>query len=120
MHATQNSSIKNQNNLQTWTRSVHRRLTVKTKPKENKDDDIPDMKINFDAIHITTDIPNYMTIQEIQQVMTKDDHLQELREHITRSCFQSGNEVLQEIRSYWTFIDDMAVIDCLILKADEL
>ena len=38
------------------------------------------MNINIDEIHITG-IPNCMTIQELQQVMTKNDHLQELSEH---------------------------------------
>ena len=89
---------------------------------ENKDDTLPDilgMKINTDAMCTTTDIPNCINIQELQQVhraTTKDEQLQQLREHIIRNWFQNRNEVLQEITSYWTFRDDMAVIDGIILK----
>ena len=39
-----------------------------------------------------------MTIQEIQQATAKDDHLQQLREHILRSRSEGKNEVPQEMR----------------------
>ena len=41
------------------------------------------MEINIDAIH-TTGIQNCIHLQELQQVMTNDDHLQQLRQHIIR------------------------------------
>ena len=58
----------------------------------------------------STKHPNCMNIQEIQKATTKDGHLQQLRQHIIRHCLESRNEVLQEIRPYWTFREDMAVI----------
>ena len=84
--------------------------------KGNKNDEIPDIKININAIHMRTDIPNCMTVKEIQQATTKDYHLQHLRAHIIKAWPESRNEVPQEIRLYWTFSDDMAVIDGIILK----
>ena len=81
-----------------------------------KDDEIPSIKINIGVICTTTDIPNCMNIQELQQVMTKDGDLQQLREHIIRGLPWSWNEVPQEIRLYWTFRDDMAVKYDIILK----
>ena len=33
MHTTQNSPIQSKNNVQTWTRSVHSRMAVKTIPQ---------------------------------------------------------------------------------------
>ena len=51
---------------------------------KNKDDEIPGMKINFNAIDTATEIPNCMTIQEKQQAVGKDDHLHQLREHFVR------------------------------------
>ena len=51
---------------------------------ESKDDEIPDMTINIGVIHITTDTPNCMTMEKLQQAMTEGDLLQQLGEHIIR------------------------------------
>ena len=77
--------------------------------KENKDDEILGMKINMNAIDTAMDIPNCIDIQEIQQATVKDDHLQQLREHIIRGFPRSRNEIPQEIRPYWPFRDNIAV-----------
>ena len=66
--------------------------------KENKDDEIPSMKINVNVIDRTNDIPNCMTTQEIQQATIKDSYLQQLRQHIMRGWPESRNEVLQKIK----------------------
>ena len=39
--------------------------------KENRDDEILDLKVNINTIHMTTDIPDCMTTQEIQQTVAK-------------------------------------------------
>ena len=57
-----------------------------------------------------------MTIQQLQQAMTKNDHLQQLRKHIIRGWSENKNEIPQEIRSYWTFRDNIALIYGIILK----
>ena len=53
--------------------------------KENKNDKIPDIKININAIDTAAEIPNYMTIKETQQTTAIDDQLQQLAEHTIRS-----------------------------------
>ena len=68
----------------------------------------------------TTDIPNCMAVPKLQQAMTKDNHLHQLREHIIRGCSQSRNEEPLEIRSYWTFRDDRAVTDGIISKSRQI
>ena len=50
--------------------------------KENKDEEVPGMQINIDVIQTTTNIPDHMTIHELQQAMSQDEHLQHLKEHI--------------------------------------
>ena len=74
------------------------------------------MKININAIDIATDITYCMITQEIQQATIKDDHLQQLRQHIIRHSPESRNEAPQEIRLYWMFRCDMVVLDGIILK----
>ena len=60
-----------------------------------------------------------MTIQEIQQATADHDHLQQLTAYNIRCWLESRNKVPQEISSYWTFRDKMAVIDDIILKTYE-
>ena len=74
------------------------------------------MKININVINTAIGIPNFMSVQEIQQATAKDDHLQQFRQHIITGWPERRNEVPQEIRLYWTFRDDMAVIDGNMLK----
>ena len=42
------------------------------------------MLLNIDAIQRTTNIPEGMTIHELQQAMSQDDHLQCLKEHTSQ------------------------------------
>ena len=51
--------------------------------KENKDAEIPGMQLNIDAIQ-TTNIPDCMTIKQLQQATSQDYHLQQLKEYIIR------------------------------------
>ena len=86
------------------------------KHTENKDDEILGMKINVNGIDTEMDIPKCMTVQEIQHTTIKDDHIPQLRQHMIKGWPENTNEVLQEIRLYWTFRDDMALKDGIILK----
>ena len=42
--------------------------------QNNKDEEIAGMDIKINAIYMTTDIPNCMNSQEIQQATANDDH----------------------------------------------
>ena len=42
------------------------------------------MQLNIYAIQITTNIPDCMTIQELQQTVSQDEHIQQLKEHVIR------------------------------------
>ena len=53
--------------------------------KENKDEEIPGINININAICLTIDIPNCMIAQKIQETTAKDEHLQQLRVYIIRA-----------------------------------
>ena len=77
--------------------------------KENKDREIPGMKVNIDTIQTTNKHP-------ILHDNTWDEHLQQLKEHIIKGWPQNKDQIPQEIRMYWTFWNDMAVTDRVILK----
>ena len=50
--------------------------------KETKDPEIPDMQVSIYAIQSTTNIPQCMTMHELQQAIFQDEHLQHLKECI--------------------------------------
>ena len=52
--------------------------------KENKDVGIPDMQLDIDDIETTANIPDFLTIQELQQTALQGKHLQQLKEHIIK------------------------------------
>ena len=74
------------------------------------------MQLNSNAIQATTNIPDCMTIQELQQAILQDDLLQDLQEHIIRGWPEHKDQIPQDMRMYWTFYVDMTVIDGVMLK----
>ena len=57
-----------------------------------------------------------MTIHELQQAMSHDDHLQHLKDHIMQCWPESRDQIPEDMCTYLTFQDDSAVIDVIILK----
>ena len=54
------------------------------KHKENKDEVINGMQLNTDTIQTNTNICKCMMIQQLQQAISQDDHLQQLKNYIIR------------------------------------
>ena len=52
-----------------------------------------------------------MTVQELQEAMSQDQHHQCLIEYVIQGWPENKNQLPQDIRTYWTFRDDMVVID---------
>ena len=44
---------------------------------ENKEEEIHGMDIRVDAIQMPSNVPEYMSIQQIQQATAQDEHLQQ-------------------------------------------
>ena len=61
-------------------------------------------------------VPECMSIQQIQQATAQDEHLQWLKGYIITGWPESKDQVHQDITAYWSFKDDMAVIDGIIMK----
>ena len=53
---------------------------------------------------------------EQQEAMYQDQHLQHLMEYAIQGWPDSKNQLPHDIRTYWTFRDDMAVIDRVVIK----
>ena len=85
MNSSQNTPIQSQNHIQTWTRPVHCILALQAKPQEKKYAEIPGMQLNIDVIQTMMNIPYSMTVQQLQQATSQDDHLQYLKCYIIRA-----------------------------------
>ena len=74
------------------------------------------MDIGVDAVHTSMDVPECMLIQQIQQATAQDEHLQWLKCFIIAGWPDSKDQPHQDIRLFWSFRDDMAMIDGFIMK----
>ena len=74
------------------------------------------MKFSINAVHTSADILICITIQDIQAT-PQDNHLQQLKEYIIQGWPASRNEIPQVVRPYWTFWDDLTVIDRILMKS---
>ena len=83
---------------------------------ENKDKEITGMQISLNALQSTTIIPKCMTMQGLQEATSQDQYLQCLMEFVIQGWPANKNQLPQNIRTYWTFRDDMAVTDGIVIK----
>ena len=83
---------------------------------EGKDRPIKDTDVWVDAIQSATDILEYTSVAEIQQASTKDDHLQKLKILIIAGWPDTKDMLQMDLKDYWSYRDELAVIDGVILK----
>ena len=74
------------------------------------------MDIWVDAIQNATDMPEFLSMAEIQQASSQDDHLQQLKSLIIADWLDSRDELHVGLRPYWSYRDELVVIDVIILK----
>ena len=75
------------------------------------------MDARVDAIQTSTNVPECMSLQQIQQRTTQDEHLQWLKGHIIAGWPESKDQTHKDIRAYWSFKDELTVIDGIIMKS---
>ena len=74
------------------------------------------MDIQVDTIQATTEMPECVSVAEIQQVSSIDNYLQQLKGIIITGWLDSRDELHADLQPYWSYIDELAVIDGIILK----
>ena len=74
------------------------------------------MEIQVDAIQTATDMPECLSMTELQQASSQDDHLQKLKNIIIAGWPVSKDEINAELKPYWAYRDELVVIDGIILK----
>ena len=83
---------------------------------EGKDQLIKGMEVWVDIIQTTTDMPECLSMMELQQASSQDDHLQKLKDIIIAGWPDSKDEIIAELELYWSYRVELAVIDGIILK----
>ena len=61
-------------------------------------------------------MPDCISIEEIQQASLQDAHLQQLKTFIIAGWPHTKDELQTDIRPYWPYRDELAVIDGVLLK----
>ena len=84
--------------------------------EEGKDKPSKDMDIRIDAIQSLTDIQECVSISQIQQASVWDEHLQCLKSFIIAGWLSTKDKLHSDLRPYWSYRDDMAVIDEVVMK----
>ena len=83
---------------------------------ESKDKPIKDMDIRIDITQSTTDIPECVSILQIQQISTQDDHLQCLKNFMITGWPSTKDEMHSDLKPYWSYRDELAITDKVVLK----
>ena len=74
------------------------------------------MDIRVDAIQSATDILECISISPVQQATTQNEHLQHLKNIIITGQPSTRDQLYIDIRPYWSYRDDMVVIDSVLMK----
>ena len=74
------------------------------------------MDVQVDATQSTTDMLECVSMVEIQQASVQDDHLQKLKSFIISGWPDMKDELHADLKPYWSYRGELAVIDGIILK----
>ena len=74
------------------------------------------MDIKVNTIWIATDIPECVSISQIQQIFTQDDHLQCLKSFIITGGPNTKEELHTDLKPYWSYRGELAIINRVMLK----
>ena len=83
---------------------------------EGKAKPIKGMDVQVDAIQTATDMPECISMAEIQQALSLDNHLQQLKGIINTGWPDSRDKLHVDLQPYWSYRDELAVTDGIILK----
>ena len=70
----------------------------------------------MDAIPSATDMPECVSVVEIQQASAQDNYLQKLKKLIIAGWSDTKDKLHTNLKPYWSSRDELVVIDGVILK----
>ena len=78
------------------------------------------MDVQVDAIQAITEMPECISVVEIQQVFSTNNHLQQLKGIIITGWPDSRDELHVDLQPYWSYRAKLTVIDGIILKGKHI
>ena len=87
---------------------------------QGKDKPIKGMGMQVNMIQTVTDMPECVSMAEIQQASSLNNHLQQLKGTIISGWSDSRDKLHMDLQPYWSYRDQMAVIDGIILKGKHI
>ena len=72
------------------------------------------MELQVD-IKIMTDMPECLSMTELQQASSHDNHLQKLKHFIITGWLHSNDKISEELKPYWSHRDELTVNDGIVL-----
>ena len=69
------------------------------------------MDIRIDTMQSATDILECVSISQIQQASAQNELLQHLKNIIITGWLSTKDDLLSNLRPYWSYRDDLAVIE---------
>ena len=67
-------------------------------------------------VQVATDVPEYMSRQQTQQVTKQNEHLQRLQCFVITGWPDAREQLHQDIKLYWSIKNDMMVMCGVIMK----
>ena len=61
-------------------------------------------------------MPECLLMTDMQQASSQDSHIQKLKHFIITGWPNSKDEVSEELKPYWSYRDELAVMDTVVLK----
>ena len=86
----------------------------------NRDKELPGMNITISAIASCTNISDCMTIEEIRSATVDNEQLSMLSEYVLHSWPSMRAVVQKELQMYWSFRDDIVIIDGITIKDERI
>ena len=84
--------------------------------EERKDQLIKGMEVWVDIIQTTIDMQECLSMTDLQQALSRDSHIQKLKHFIITGWPNSKDEVSEELKLYWSYRDELAVINSMVVK----
>ena len=116
VHNAKNSPIQGPDYIQPGPEIFIADWLLRHNHAEGKDKAIKGMDVWVDAIQNAMDMPECMSMAEIQHALSQDDHLQQLKNLIIAGWPDTRDDLHAGLRPYWSYRDKLAVIDGVILK----
>ena len=74
------------------------------------------MELQVDVIQTVTDMPECLSMTELQHASSHDNHLQKLKHFIITGWPHSKDNISEELKPYWSYRDELPVINGIMLK----